>query len=666
VIVYTGHGIQAYWPLDAEDAAGLDNASADALEAAFGRLVGIVAEHYGAKADSVFDLARVLRVPGTLNFKDGHPLPVSAWADTGSPLTPAELAERLREVGIESDPDPDPVGDDVISAPEGWFYDRTIRCGYVDKMLAAWETEPVPARHPWMYSCYHRIAAAHRFGCFADKDEHRAAIKLVDDRFHILISTQDPVRKPGKYELQVAQRRAVDRVSKMSEDRARAELGGHRHALAVTLDESGSEGPSEAETGMPVASLADIIDLERGFWERDSLQIIYTAALARMCSPWAVLACCVARALATVRPNAVLPPLLGGVGSLNWFGAIAALSGGGKGAAVAVARELVTEAVYVRNLGSGEGLVTCFKMKGTDENPDGVRESVMFNADEIDTVKALGQRNGSTLMGTLRSAFSGETLGFAYSTQGKEHHIEAHTYRMTLVCSVQPGRAEALLGDEAGGTPQRFMWFPGIDSRISREYAKQNGCALAPALKLPVPREWQYPRTIILPDQAKDFILEQRERAGRGEIDGLDGHAVFAREKFAYALAVLDGRVQMSSEDWELSGIAADVSRATRDWVARGLAAVQRRDAERQGETLGVKMAAADKGRADAEQRRLNRIADWVVRKLGEAGADGMTEGAVHRDRDSRDRRDVQPSLFIALAEQNRIEKVGDDRWRKV
>ena len=60
---------------------------------------------------------------------------------------------------------------------------------------------------------------------------------------------------------------------------------------------------------------------------------IHNAALARMCSPWALLANCTARALALVRPHATLPPLIGGPGSLNWFAAIAAPSGGGKGAA---------------------------------------------------------------------------------------------------------------------------------------------------------------------------------------------------------------------------------------------------------------------------------------------------------------------------------------------
>ena len=37
---------------------------------------------------------------------------------------------------------------------------------------------------------------------------------------------------------------------------------------------------------------------------------------------------------------------------------------------------------------------------------------------------------------------------------------DAHTYRTTLIISVQPERAGGLLAAVGGGTPQRFMWFP--------------------------------------------------------------------------------------------------------------------------------------------------------------------------------------------------------------
>ena len=209
--------------------------------------------------------------------------------------------------------------------------------------------------------------------------------------------------------------------------------------------------------------------LENGFWDRASHKHIYNAALARMAAPWATLTYCAARALTLVPPHIKLPEnLVGGPGSLNWFAAVVSKSGGGKGVAEAVSRELVPGVPAVRNLGSGEGIVKAYQV-----DADGRLEhsAILFNVAEIDTMTALRDRSASTTMGTLREVFSGGTLGFSYAGKGKDGHVEAHKYRMTLITAVQPRRAGGLLDDSAGGTPQRFMWFPADDPRISEDVA---------------------------------------------------------------------------------------------------------------------------------------------------------------------------------------------------
>jgi hypothetical protein len=83
--------------------------------------------------------------------------------------------------------------------------------------------------------------------------------------------------------------------------------------VAGVFGESGDRG---ADSGF-------LISLRARLWQaRGSLAAVYTTALARMCSPWAVLARAAARALTQVRPHVTLPPLIGGPGSLNWFAAI--------------------------------------------------------------------------------------------------------------------------------------------------------------------------------------------------------------------------------------------------------------------------------------------------------------------------------------------------------
>ena len=63
-ITERGGGIHPYWPV-ADGCAG----NAAALVRRWGRLVKVVAESRAARVDSVYDLVRMLRVPGTHNCK---------------------------------------------------------------------------------------------------------------------------------------------------------------------------------------------------------------------------------------------------------------------------------------------------------------------------------------------------------------------------------------------------------------------------------------------------------------------------------------------------------------------------------------------------------------------------------------------------------------------
>lgn len=398
-----------------------------------------------------------------------------------------------------------------------------------------------------------------------------------------------------------------------------------------------------------------IEDIERGFWDqRDSLKAVYTTALARMCSPWAVLAHTLARALTQIPPHIVLPPVIGGPGSLNWFAAVAAASGGGKGSAASCARCLVPTHVEARNLGSGEGIIAAYGHQGDPSATD----SIMFTADEVDAMAAMGARQGSTTMSVLRSAFSGEGLGFSYVNKDKRYRLAAQEYRFTLVLSVQPERADALLGDAAGGTPQRFMWFPGTDHRITADVPWEAG-----PLNLPPLTEWLYPRTIKIPAVAERFIREQRVKAMRGELDALDGHAIFCREKAAFALAVIDGRTEMNEADWELSGVLADISAWTRSTVADAMRDAADRQAEERGRTAGVANEVADFERAHRRGERTGRVLRWLLKKLDEAGEDGLTKRELNQKAAGRDKPLLEAALMVAVSDE--LAHIVNGKWVK-
>ncbi len=119
-------------------------------------------------------------------------------------------------------------------------------------------------------------------------------------------------------------------------------------------------------------------------------------------------------------------------------------------------------------VGSGEGLARQYKHFEKGEIVDD-RDAVIFTAAEIDGLIALSNRLGSTITSQLRSAFSGERLGFANRDDHRRIILEPHTYRLGLNIGVQPERAEALLDQSDGGLPQRFIWVPATDPGITAD-----------------------------------------------------------------------------------------------------------------------------------------------------------------------------------------------------
>ena len=376
----------------------------------------------------------------------------------------------------------------------------------------------------------------------------------------------------------------------------------------------------EILAALPVT--APLESLEGHFWEsRESLKLIHDAALSQMCAPWAVLACCVARTLALVPPEVTLPDIIGGRGSLNWFAAIVAKSGGGKGAANAVATILVPGDIHTRGAGSGEGMLEAYNRR---EDPQDHVTAILFSVDEVDSLASMQARSGQTTMTVIRSGFSAETLGYSYRGRTKEK-VDAHTYRMTMIVSVQPERANGLFSDSGGGTPQRFMWFPGRDKRIRAARAPWPTDSLGNQRTLPAVNAKRLPFDgISIPPEAELLICQTREKSMSGDDNALDGHAVFCREKFAYALALFEGRTAMDSDDWKLSGIAAQVSDWCRLRAQGSMDKAQTALAAERGRLRGVEYYESEIARAVLADDDVKRILRWAVGKLREADGQRM------------------------------------------
>lgn len=368
-----------------------------------------------------------------------------------------------------------------------------------------------------------------------------------------------------------------------------------------------------------------------GFWNRRPiLAHVLEFARARRAGPWAVLAVTLARAVASVEPNVMLPPIIGGPMSLNLFAALVGPSGGGKGAAEGAARDAVhfldhngidTDAETF-TLGSGEGLARTYRPNGADDDTDR-RKRALFTVAEVDTLAALGSRTGSTLLPELRKLYSGETIGFQNAGKNTRLVIPAHEYRACLTVGVQPAKAAPLIHDADGGTPQRFVWLPVDDPD-------------APDVKphTPVPHIVKAPRWgaepvhLEVPDVARNAIDAHRTAVLRSEpVDPLDGHKMLSRLKVAAGLAILDGRSIVDAEDWELAGVIMAKSDRTRASIERTLTEQTRRSNRARAEMDGERAVIVDDAKAAGEHARVRR---QVLARL-ERRPEGIPRGELGR-----------------------------------
>ena len=329
----------------------------------------------------------------------------------------------------------------------------------------------------------------------------------------------------------------------------------------------------------------DLVARYSDFWNSSpELRTILDFARARRVSPYAVLGCCLVRVLTTVPPSVVLPPIIGGVGSLNCYVALVGPPGAGKGAAERTAGEvLFTNDIYVIGLGSGEGLNHVYMRYDKDSRKHvTIRSAALFSVPEIDSLVSLSTRSSSTLPEQLRKAWSGENLGFAYVAPDKALPVGAHTYRATLIAGVQPGRAGWLLNRVDGGLPQRFIWMPATDPGAPDELPPEP----QPIDLRGVPACDRDGYTIPVPDGVKQELEQRRLSNLRGvtPTDNYNAHRDFAQLKVAAALSFLEGRRAITMRDWDRSEVIMAVSDNTLTQAQKHLQSRQADTVNRRGE----------------------------------------------------------------------------------
>ncbi|TPF95490.1 hypothetical protein [Bifidobacterium sp. UTBIF-78] len=387
------------------------------------------------------------------------------------------------------------------------------------------------------------------------------------------------------------------------------------------------------------------------FWTSSGrVQFIRDSARHERAGVWAVLQATLTRVSVVTPPNVVIPAFVGSrYGSLNYFVALVGMSSDGKGTAVSTAEKLVRDDLGAETTTpvSGEGLTTLFARrdlmpdKDDDKRDAGttlkcVNCRALLDVAEVTSLGAAIGRSGSTLLGTLTSAWSGENLGGQNVSEAKRLRAVAYGYRLGLITGVQPGNSDILTREDVTGLPQRIAWAntrdPDAPPKGHKPPAPESTFGFDPAkLKAVQPTDmelnalyqagsyWKdlnengspaYPiRVLDYPDCVADEVDEDAVNRLHGTRPaGLDGHSLFLTIKTAGLLAIMEQRpgaeFTVSEDDWARAKYIVKRSREFREQCIRSGRETMR---GKRRDALADEFTARDEAREQADREKAER-----------------------------------------------------------
>jgi hypothetical protein len=425
--------------------------------------------------------------------------------------------------------------------------------------------------------------------------------------------------------------------------------------------------------------------LPESFWNsRPVLAHIRQAAHARGRSADTVLGAVLARLSSMVDPLLQLDTGLGKA-SLNLYVAIIGRSGRGKSSGASAAREVIEVPGYLTRpmahtdqpfrdglpIGTGEGLIEAYMGQVLEETgekkKDGsskwarvrkqVRRNVFVFVDEGQKLIVQISRTGASLGPVFRSMWSGELAGQANAQEATTRILEAGSYALGMVIGFQRTTVGPLLDDAGAGTPQRFLFFSGIDPAVPDVAPEHPGPLHVYGLDHETLHDAPRTGTIEFAQGIKDELWRANLRRVRGEDEDdedldldLDSHVSLLRCKLAGLLALLDHdpanlSVKVTAEDWRLAGMIHDTSRAVREDLVQFRREEQAKENEARTQDYVNRERRAELARSTAGTAVL-RVARLLGRKVHEKGA--MSRRDATKLLPSRDRGLFSDALDLA------------------
>lgn len=366
---------------------------------------------------------------------------------------------------------------------------------------------------------------------------------------------------------------------------------------------------------------------------RPELAAIAQAAHARLVSPDAVLGAVLARVAVAVPHTLKVPAIVGGAVGLTTYVVAVGPPGTGKSAGARVAADLIPlpPEVPVVPIGSGEGLVELLH-EYVDEQIDNkavrvkrqTRYRALVSVDEGSALGELGGRKGSTMLSTLRSAWTDSPIGNANASADRRRIIPAGQATYGVLIGMQPSKAGPLLDDVDAGTPQRCLWLAAdhphppdtIPAWPSWSWSPPSAGAID---RLPLTGGMYRHRAVVVDEAVVAEVVEQRRavQARRVQVDPWRAHDHLLGLKVGTLLAILGGRLEVTADDWALAGTIIDTSAEVRGYCIDAVAQVAgERERSTRANLVGRDRAIEDDRRAQA----LERAADTIARKVRRLG----------------------------------------------
>lgn len=357
-------------------------------------------------------------------------------------------------------------------------------------------------------------------------------------------------------------------------------------------------------------------DSAHDIWDASPLlKHIQRAAHARMVGSGALLCYVLGRVLAECPPHVVLPPVVGSAAPLNLAFAIVGKSGTGKSGAGRVSADLMNlgQDYMETGVGSGEGLIESYLEADPNSVKTGAKRLVsppsrILDIDEIGRLGSVAKREGSTMMGVLRSGLTGGALKTSNATTERIRNVPAGVYRLVVFAGVQPELSDVLLGEANAGTPQRFLWVSSTDPTVPDvppEWPGELGWS-------PMRLDLMGPTEIDYPDHIKAEIKRERWRAvtGQKDVDPLHGHRMLTQLKVAAALALLHEEDRITDQWWEIAAHLMRWSEKEQQRCMRALRAAAERKAAARGRQLVVEQTVV-------QQSQTAKCGEAILRAIG-------------------------------------------------